>query len=90
MTVTCSCFLGELQAIMYIQVNELVNNFVHYRGLSFLRVSRDLRPIRGQGAFIYLFFFKNNFVINGFEGLSFVHFHLSSPNHIPLVERDLA
>ena len=80
MTVTCSRFLGQLQIIMYIQVNEFVNNFVHNWGLSFLRVSRDLRPIQ----------FKNNFVINGFEGLSFVHFHLSSPNHIPLVERDLA
>ena len=89
MTVTCSCFLGELQIIMYIQVNEFVNNFVHLRGLSFLRVSRDLRQIRGQGAFI-IFFFKNNFVINGFESLSFLHFHLSSPNHIPLVEGDLA
>ena len=90
MTVTCSCFLGELQIIMYIQVNKFMNNFVHHRGLSFLRVSRDLRPIRGQGAFINFFFFKNNFVINGFEILSFVHFHLSSPNQIPLEERDLA
>ena len=33
----------------------VVNNFVHLRGLSFLRVSRDLRPIRGQGAFIIFF-----------------------------------
>ena len=89
MTVTHSRFLGELQIIMYIQVNEFVNNFELYRGLSFLRASRDLRPIRGQGAFIIIFS-KNNFVINGFESLSFVHFHLSSLNHIPLVERDLA
>ena len=29
MTVPCSCFLGELQIIMYIQINESVNNFVH-------------------------------------------------------------
>ena len=65
MTVTCSSFLGELQIIMYIQVNKFVNNFVHHKGLSFLRVSRDLRPIRGQGAFID-FFFQEQFCYQWF------------------------
>ena len=44
MTVPCSCFLGELQIIMYIQINESVNNFVHLTSYDFFRVSRVSRP----------------------------------------------